>query len=93
MIPAVELAIDDRYLIIERGYFSNLILAARASSDGGGWLAAAGSGATPACDGAPWKLTGGRRPSALKLRLHQGFSLWHRSDTGRSFCSPLNADG
>jgi hypothetical protein len=56
-------------------------------------MAAVGSGAIPACDGAPWELTGGKRLTALKLKFQRGFSLWHCSDAGRSFCLPSSDGG
>jgi hypothetical protein len=93
MIPVVELGIDSRDLIIVKGYFSNLIPAAWARSDSGGRLAAAGSGAAPSCDDAPWELIRGRRPVPSKLGLQRGFALWHRNDAGRSFRSPSNGSG
>jgi hypothetical protein len=58
--------------------------------DDRGRLAAAVSGATPAHDGIPLELAGGRRSAALKLGFRRGFVLRHRSDAGRSFCSPSN---
>jgi hypothetical protein len=80
MILAVEEAMDSQDLISWRVIFwSNP-----------GHLVAAGSSVSPACDGTPWELAGGRRPAAPKLRLQWGFILWHRSDVGRLFRSPLN---
>jgi hypothetical protein len=61
--------------------------------DGEGRLAVAGSGAAPTHDNAPWELTEGRCLAALKLSCRQGFILQHRSDAGRSFCSPSNSGG
>jgi hypothetical protein len=53
----------------------------------------AGRGTAPACDGAPWELTGGRRPAAPKLNFQRGFGLSHRSDAGRSFRLPSSGGG
>jgi hypothetical protein len=56
-------------------------------------MATVGSGVVPACDGAPWELTRGRRPTALKLGFQRGFGLWHCSDAGRSFCLASSGGG
>jgi hypothetical protein len=49
-----------------------------------------GSGAALAHNSAPWELIRGRHSTTLKLGIHWGFTLRHRSDEGRSFRSPSN---
>jgi hypothetical protein len=88
-IPAIKLAIIGRDLISQRVIFwSN---PSRQFWDGRR-LEATGSGATPACDDAPWLLTGGRCLAAPKVGLQRGFIPWHYNDAGRLFRWPLNGD-